>query len=107
MPSNYVSEIAKCQNIASSIPFAVAKEMIITLVETGVCKVDVFIDDIITVAVYIDDNLDRIIAAPCTVMNAVTHHAADNKTFVPRQEFISEDKNEAKGAPSEVNITLG
>ena len=107
MHSKYVRKIAKCQKLASSIPFAEAKEIIIDLVDTEVCKVDVFIDDIITVAVDSYDNLDRIIAAPCTVMHAVTHHATDNETFVPRQEFISEDKNEAEGAPSEEKIMLG
>ena len=61
---------------------------------------------IITVLVDIDDNVDRIIATSCTVMHALIHHTTDNETFVPGQEFSSEDKNEAKGAPYEVKITL-
>ena len=73
--------------LASSIPFAEAKEMSIDLVETEVCKAYVFINDIITVSVNIDDNLDIIIAAPCTVMHAVTHHTTDNEIFVPKMKM--------------------
>ena len=58
MHSKYVRKIAKCQKLASSIPFAEAKEMSIDLVDTKFCKADVFTNDIITVAVDIDDNLD-------------------------------------------------
>ena len=41
MHSNYVSKNAKCQKLASSIPFAEGKEMGITLVETEAYKEDV------------------------------------------------------------------
>ena len=39
-------------------------------------------------------------------MHAATYHATDHKTFVLRQEFILEDKNEAEGSPYKVNITI-
>ena len=62
-------------------------------------KSDVFIDDIISVAPYIGDNLQRLIAAPCTVIHAVSHSAEEGNTFVPREDVITVDKNEAVGAP--------
>ena len=45
-------------------------------------------------------------AVPCTVMHALAH-ATDAETFLPRQDFIAADKNEAKGAPEEVKVVLG
>ena len=52
------------------------------------------------------DNLQIILAGPCTIMNAVAHNASSD-TFVPRQNLIADDKNEAEGAPEEVKVTLG
>ena len=45
-------------------------------------------------------------AAPCTVIHAVAHLAED-KTFVQRQDLISDEINEAEGAPEEIKICLG
>ena len=68
-------------------------------------KANIFLDDIITVAVNEGDNLQRILAGPCTIMHAVAHNASSD-TFVPRQKLITDDKNEAEGAPEKVKITL-
>ena len=58
------------------------------------CKTDVFIDNIITVGVDKGDNMQRILPGPCTIMYAVAHNASSD-TFVPRQNLIVDDKNEA------------
>jgi hypothetical protein len=105
--SDYIKIIPAAIPLPNNIPFAQARALSVTCEEDVSCKSDVFVDDIITLGVDIDDNLSRIIAAPCTVMHAVAHRAIGNETFVPRQNFISEDKNEAEGAPEEVKITLG
>ena len=105
--SDYVNKIPPAKSLPIDIPFEKAKEMSVDLPDDELCKSDVFIDDIITVGVDTDDILDRIIAAPCTIMHAVAHKAENNETFVPRQDIISDDKNEAEGAPEEVKITLG
>ena len=48
----------------------------------------------------------RVVAAPCTVIHAISHQA-QGETFIPRQNMISEDKNAAEGAPEETKICLG
>jgi hypothetical protein len=105
--SDYVEMIPPANSLPDEIPFGTAKEMSIELPDDELCKSDVFIDDIISVGVDIDDNLERIIAAPCTIMHAVAHKAKNDETFIPRQNIISKDKNEAEGAPEEIKITLG
>ena len=52
------------------------------------------------------DNLQRVIAAPSAVMHAIAHQV-EGEVFVPRQDFIADDKNEAEGAPEEIKIVLG
>ena len=105
--SDYVTKIPASKSLPTLIPFAPAKEMSVQLPDDEDCKSDVFIDDIITVGVDINDNLQRITAAPCTVMHAIAHKATNDETFVPRQNLIADDKNEAEGAPEEVKIVLG
>ena len=104
--SGYTTEIPAPRRLPTDIPFAQALPTSVEIEEGDICKADVFIDDLITVGVDVGDNLQRIIAAPCTIMHAIAHKAA-NDTSVPRQNFIAEDKNEAEGAPEEVKITLG
>ena len=70
------------------------------------CRAKFFIDDIIRVGVDKGDNLQRILAIPCTIMHAVAHNASSD-TFVPRQKLIADDKNEGEGAPAVVKTTLG
>ena len=68
-------------------------------------KTDSFIDDMISVGLDIGDSLSRLIAAPCTVLHAVSHKA-DTETFIPRDDMISNEKNEAEGSPEEEKICL-
>ena len=104
--SKFVNEIPRPRKLPSNIPFERAKEISVPLHEEDECKADVFIDDIILVAVDKDDNLQRIIAAPCTVMHAIAH-SSSNGTFLPRDNFIADDKNDAEGAAEEEKICLG
>ena len=60
----------------------------------------------ITAAVDNVNNLERIEAAPCTVIHAISHNAK-GKTHVLRQDIISDEKNDAEGAPEEKKICLG
>ena len=105
--SDFVHMIPPAKSLPDEIPFAAAKEMSVNLPDNELCESDVFIDDIISVSVDTEDNLDRIIAAPCTIMHAVAHKAKNDESFIPRQNIISEDRNEAEGAPEEIKITLG
>ena len=61
-------------------------------------KADVYIYDIITVGLDKGDNLQKILAGPCTIMHAVAHNASSD-TFVPRQNLIADYKKEAEGDP--------
>ena len=46
-------------------------------------------------------NLDRIRAAPCTILNDIAHRSS-SKLFVKKDNSIEDAKNEAKGDPEEL-----
>ena len=104
--SNYVVKIPQAIPLPDHIPFAEARELSVVIPTEDDAKADCFVDDIISVAVDIGDNLKCLIAAPCTVIHAISHQA-NGSTKVTRQDMISDDKNEAEGAPEEVKICLG
>ena len=104
--SNYIKYIPPPKPIHNTVPFAQAEETSIQIQEGDICKADVFIDDIITVGVDVRDNLQRVTAAPCTVLHAMAHKSSSD-THVIRQNLIADDKNEAEGAPEEIKIVLG
>ena len=106
LSSDYVKKIPPEKKLDRNIPFAQAKDTSVPNLDGDDCKADVFIDDIITVGVDTGTNLQKIVAGPCTIMHALAQHSL-NDPFIPRQDFISDDKNEAEGAPEEVKITLG
>ena len=58
--SDFIQEIPDPIELSKNIPFAQAKEIIVDTVKGEDCKVDLFIDDIITVGVDKGDNLQRI-----------------------------------------------
>ena len=62
--SNYVVQIPPPQKLPDDIPFEKAQDLSVIIEEGDICKADVFIDDVITVGVDMDDNLERIMAAP-------------------------------------------
>ena len=104
--SDYVKQIPAPSKLPSEVPFGKAMELSIEIPEETECKSDVFVDDIITFGVDKGDNLQRIMAAPCTVMHALAHKV-DGKSHVKRDNFIADDKNEAEGGPAEIKIVLG
>ena len=104
--SDYLQQVPKPSPLPSDIPFAQAKELSVNISDGDICKSDVFIDDIITVGVDIKDYLCRIMAAPSTIMHSFTHRA-EGQTYLPRQDFIADDKNAAEGGPEEKKIVLG
>ena len=54
-------------------------------------KADVFIDDTVTVVVDILGNIERVEAAPCTVIHAIAHNVK-GKVHILRQDIISDEK---------------
>ena len=62
-----------------------------------------FIEDIITSAVDIGDNLQYITATPCMVIHALAH-SPSSSTSIHQQNMIVDDKNEVEGGPKESKI---
>ena len=104
--SNYVSHIPAAIAIKDDIPFVQGRPLSVTLPANDNGAADCFVDDIITIAVDVDDNLQRATAAPCTVIHALAHSSSTH-TSVIRQNMIADDKNEAEGGPEERKICLG
>ena len=104
--SKFVDIIPKAKRLDEKIEFAQAKDITVNIPLEIHGKADSFIDDIITVAVDIGDNRARIEAAPCTVLHAIAHNA-NNNSKVPRNDIISDDKNEAEGEANEIKLVLG
>ena len=104
--SVYTKNIPVPKPQPTSIPFAKARSLSVPLTDEPDGKADVFVDDIMSITVDKDDNLKRLMTAPCTVIHAVAHKAT-GKTHLTRQDLISDEKNEAEGAPEEIKICLG
>ena len=107
--SPYLSKIPKEKPLDDSVPFAQAVgELSVDLPIEDQGKADVFVDDIISVAPDINDNLSRLKAASCTVLHAFAHSASSSSsTSIKRDNLIADDKNEAEGAPEETKVVLG
>ena len=106
LKSDFTANIPPAKALDEDIPFEQGLEMSIDMPHDTGGKADVYIDDIISCAVDDGDNLKRLETAPCTVLEAVAH-SAKGSTFITRQHFISNEKNEAEGAAEEVKICLG
>ena len=104
--SNYVHKIPEAKIEPHNIPFAPGRKLSVQLPANDSPAADCFVDDIISSAVDVADNLQRITAAPCTVIHALAH-TADQATHITRNNMIADDKNEAEGAPEESKICLG
>ena len=106
--SDYIDKIPKAKRLNKEVPFAQARELSVTLPIEDKGKADVFIDDIISVAPDINENLDRLRAASCTVLHAIAHKSSrHSQCSIKRDNLIADDKNEAEGAPEEIKICLG
>ena len=68
-------------------------------------KSDVFLDDIITCAVDINNNLDRITKAPITVIDAATNNGSS--AGIKRDPMVEMEKAAAEGPAEEIKIVLG
>ena len=104
--SEYTSNIPIEMSLADHIEFEPALEMSVDLPPSTAGKADVYIDDVISCTVDVNNNLQKLKAAACTVIHAMAHKAK-GPTHLTRQEFIADDKNEAEGAPEEVKVCLG
>ena len=104
--SSYVDKIPAAKLAPHDIPFAPGRPLCVQLPDNDDASADCFVDDIITSAVDVADNLQRITAAPCTVIHALAHTASAD-THIQRNNMIADDKNEAEGAPEETKICLG
>jgi hypothetical protein len=104
--SEFTSRIPPPIPLPEDIPYASTRSLSVQIPDIARGKADNFIDDIISCVVDKKDNLRRIIAAPCTVIHAMGH-SPSSETFIPRQDLISDEKNEAEGAPEEIKICLG
>ena len=104
--SPYVSKIPLADILDPNIPYAKARDLIVSLPVEDHGKSDVFIDDLISVAVDINNNLQRLSAAPWTAIHAVAHEATPG-SHLKRDNLIADDKNDAEGAPEELKICLG
>jgi hypothetical protein len=106
--SEYYAKIPIAKPIKEEIPFAQAREMSVELPIKDRGKANVFIDNIISVAPDIGNNLGRLRAALYSVLHAFGHKmSASSTSAIPRDNLIADDKNEAEGAPEEVKICLG
>ena len=72
--SKAVHDIPDPVRLSDDIPYAQARSLSVDLPVEENGKSDVFIDDIITCAVDIEDNLDRITKAPITIIEATARH---------------------------------
>ena len=104
--SPFIKNVPACKVLDDLIPFGVARDLLVNfpLNDCGYC--DVFIDDLITCAVNLERNLQRMVAAPCTVIHAFAKNCPD-KQGLPRDDLIALDKCAAEGSPSEIKICLG
>ena len=90
------------------IPFHAARKMSVNIEPYKNGKADVYYaDDIIAVAVDRDDNLQRFVKAPITVMYAVADSAEIKSHSIKRNDMVADDKIEVEGAAEAEKICLG
>ena len=89
------------------IPFHNARQLSVDLQVGSSGRSDVYVDDIITIAVDMKNNLDRITKAPVTIMHAVADNTTVAGSTVERKNIVAEDKMIAEGAAEEIKICLG
>ena len=70
-------------------------------------KTDVYVDDISTIAIDKEDNLERIIKAPIILIHAVADSAQFTSESIKRKKLVADDKMQAEGAAGEEKICLG
>ena len=105
--SKLVDKIPVEKGLSDNIPFHQVQEMSASIIIGENGKSDVYVDDIITIVVDINVNLQRIKKAPITVMHAVVDNATMESKNIKRKDIVSYDKRVAEGAAEEEKIYLG
>ena len=99
--------IPKTEMMCDDIEFAEARDMSVVIPGNSKAKADNFIDDICNIALDEDDNLDRIIKAPVTIIEAMSNPTNNRLEKIQRDDMVSLEKTLAEGAASEKKICLG
>ena len=104
--SDYCNKIPSLKTLDEGIPFGMTRELSVDIPMSIHGKADVYIDNIITVAVDMNDNVKRISKAPCTT---IIHAVADKSISspLPCDNMIADNKTFTKGASEEIKICLG
>ena len=82
--------------ITQQLPFHEAKEISVKYEIGHRGKLDVYVDDVITIAADIKDNLVRITRASMTIMYAVADNAQTTELKTKRKDVVAEDKMRAE-----------
>jgi hypothetical protein len=94
--------------LSTTVPWAQAKTMSVTVPYTTGGRVDGFIDDLINVFLDSPDNLIRQTQSVPLAMHITSRpHAGDASEPIPRRPILSQPKLAAEGSPAEVQIVLG
>ncbi len=104
--STVADKIPQCKPLPDEIPFHQARELSVKIHVAPKGKTDVYVDDIITTAADIKDNLERITKASVTIMHAVADNAKTDG-HIKRNDIVTLDKMLAEEAPVEDKFCLG
>jgi hypothetical protein len=95
---------------AKSLPdthlYAKAKELAINIPPNNIGKIDIYIDDNISISLDKDENTLRTNTAMLTAIRAISR-PIDSSEEIPRKDIISLKKFQAEGTPSETKTVLG
>ena len=105
--SDLADKVPAEKQLDDDIPYQQARKMSVRNTATDYGKADVYVDDIITIAVDKGENLGRITRAPITVMHAVADRTSYKNTSIKRKDIVADDKMAAEGAAEEQKICLG
>ena len=105
--SRTADNIPKANPLPDEVPFHKARHMSVRIHIAPKGKADVYVDDIITIAADLKDNLERITKAPVTVMHAIADNARIRSKDIKRSDMVAMDKMAAEGAPEEEKVCLG
>ena len=83
--SDYVEKILAAESMEENITFAQERQISVVFPEDEYLKSDCFIDDIISLAPDVGDNLQQIVAGLCTIIHAFAHNASSPTSHIPRQ----------------------
>jgi len=100
------SKIPNPISLPNNIPFAQAKAMAVDIPVNDLGKVDVFIDDNIAITPDLNCNTTRVIRAIPLAIHSIARPVVSTDD-IPRVDIISANKLQAEGTFEEVKIVLG